>query len=312
MGTPELAAAALAALHGAGYGIPLVVTQPDRPHGRGNRIVYSPVKAYALEHGLSVFQPTSLRAADTIRQVQEVEPDVIVVAAYGRILPPALLEAAPLGCLNIHPSLLPAYRGPAPIQWTLLNGETESGVTIMQMDEGMDTGPILAVRRMAIPDGIDFGALYDDMAETGAALLLETLPLWADGRLPQTAQPEIGVSYAPQVAREDEIVDWSQSASRIRDQVRAFSPSPGASTAFGGHEIKILDARVLTEGEAGQQIGEPVPGRVAGRIRGQGPIVETGEGYLLITRVCPAGRKPMDAWAWMNGSRLENGQLLGA
>ena len=316
MGTPVLAAIALQSLYQAGYEAPLVVTQPDKPFGRGRRPAFSPVKAFAEEQGLAVYQPDSLRGPEVPDRIKEAAPDVIVVAAYGQFLPPAILEAAPLGCLNIHTSLLPAYRGAAPIRRALLNGETETGVSIMKLDEGMDTGPILIQERIAIPVDMDYGGLYAALSEAGARLITEALPLWAAGRLEPQNQGPVGVSYAPRLERRHEMINWELPAEVIRNQIRAFSPSPGASARIAGKEIKILEARIpaadeihaliwddgSAEGSRGQ------PGRIIGALRRGGPVVAAGEGFLILTQMQPSGKKPMDGHAWLNGSRLTPGQ----
>ena len=317
MGTPALAAEALASLYEAGYALPLVVTQPDKTAGRGHKAPLSPVKAFAESKGIPVYQPGSLKTGEAAIRIGAAEPDAIVVAAYGKILPLPLLESTPLGCLNVHASLLPAYRGAAPIQWALLHGDKETGVTIMKMDEGVDTGAIIRQERLRIPQGMNFGELYGALSALGARLLTEVLPLWAEGGLPPQKQPVEGATYAPLLTREHEKVDWARPAEAIRNQIRAFCPSPGASAYIGDKEIKILDARVLTEEEAAALAGKTgkaflfgAPGQIAGFARGQGPVAAAGEGYLLLTRVQPAGKKPMDGWSWLNGSRLAPGQAF--
>ncbi|MCL1848372.1 MAG: methionyl-tRNA formyltransferase [Clostridiales bacterium] len=318
MGTPELAAAALAGLYEAGYELPLVVTQPDRVSGRGRQAAFSPVKAYAYSKGLRVDQPDSLRTKDTIYRIREAEPEVIVVAAFGMLLPAPLLDMAPLGCLNIHTSLLPAYRGAAPIQWALLNGEGETGVTIMRMDEGLDTGPILMQEKLAIPEDMDYGELYNALSSLGARLLLDVLPQWAKGGIQARSQNDDGASYVAKLTRKHEIIDWSCSSDAIRNQIRAFSPSPGASTGIGGKEIKVLQATRISSEEQSRLCTEvqehgvqALPGQIAAILRRHGPVVATGDGFLLLTKVQPAGKKAMDAWSWLNGSRLSVGQAFG-
>ena len=314
MGTPSLAAAALSGLHRAGYELPLVVTQPDKPKGRGQKEAFSPVKAFAVENGLPFIQPANLKEEDALARIGGASPHAVVVAAYGKLLPPAVLCAAPLGCINIHASLLPAYRGAAPIQWALLDGAKETGVTIMKMDEGIDTGPVLLREVLPIPEDMDYGGLYEALSALGARLLLEALPLWAEGRLTPQAQPQEGASYAARLTRRDEIIDWTQPAGAIRNRIRAFCPAPGASTHIGDKEIKIMDARALTDEEAGGLLANPVlpapPGRILGMARGSGLVAAAGEGCLLVTQVKPAGKKTMDASSWINGVRLESGQCF--
>ncbi|MCL1804905.1 MAG: methionyl-tRNA formyltransferase [Clostridiales bacterium] len=308
MGTPELAATALKALYDAGHELPLVITQPDRPKGRGGKPAFSPVKAYAGDKGIPIFQPDGLKDPLTLKMVAEASPEVIVVAAYGRLLPAAMLEAAPLGCLNVHASLLPAYRGAAPIQQVLLDGGAETGVTIMKMDEGLDTGPILLSEKLPIPADMDFGGLYQALSDLGARLLLEALPLWAGGGLKPQAQPAEGASYVERLGRRHEIIDWTKPAEAIRNQIRAFSPSPGAAAVYDGKELKILAARFPTAEEtAALESGTGQAGEIVGLIRRAGPAVAAGEGYIVLTKVQPAGKKPMDGWSWLNGSRAEAG-----
>ena len=322
MGTPELAVGILSGLRDAGYALPLVITQPDKPMGRGKATGFSPVKAFALSEGLDVYQPENLRDKRVLARINEAKPDAIVVAAYGKKLPALILEAAPLGCLNAHASLLPAYRGAAPIQWALLDGATRTGVTIMKMDEGIDTGPILSQESLSIGRDMDYGALYSALTSLGTSLLLKTLPLWARGEIIPREQPPEGVSYARLIKREDEIIAWSRSAVDIANQIRAFSPKPGAAARVGGREVKILSAELYNESAdevpgSGSVSGEksdkpegeaPSPGTIVKISRGYGPVILTGKGYLLITRTRPAGKKPMDAWSWLNGSRLNVGQ----
>jgi methionyl-tRNA formyltransferase len=312
MGTPDLAAGALAALHQAGYDLPLVVTQPDKTGGRGQKQMDSPVKTFATCKGLNVYQPTSVKEYEAIQRIRDAGPDVIVVAAYGKILPAELLELAPLGCLNIHASLLPAYRGAAPIQWALLNGEKETGVTIMKLDEGVDTGPVLLQEKLTISDDMDFGGLYKTLTDMGARLLLEALPLWAEGSLKPRSQPMESASYATRLERRDEIADWSKPADMILNQIRAFSPAPGTQARFGEKDVKILSARKATEEDAKAQtsLNKLLPGQIVSVLKRQGPVVATGEGCLVITQMQPSGKKPMDGWSWVNGSRAQQGQMF--
>lgn len=311
MGTPEFAAETLRALSEAGYELPLVVTRPDRRAGRGNKLAFSAVKEVALELGLEVYQPARIREPEVLERLAAASPDVIVVAAYGRILPPEILELAPLGCLNIHGSLLPAYRGAAPIQRAILEGRKVTGITIMKMDAGMDTGDILSQKVFVVPDAMDCGQLFEALSKLGARALLETLPAWADGRLEACPQPEEGVSYAAKLTREDERIDWGRTAREIRCQIRAFSPAPGANTLLNEKEIKILSAELIRPAEVYLTIEAGAPealaGTVLGTIKGKGPVVAAGEGALLLTRLQPIGKKPMSGDAFVNGYRLTPG-----
>lgn len=319
MGTPELAAECLEGLAKAGYEIPLVVTQPDRPKGRGQKLAYSPVKEKALELGLEVFQPRRVREASAIDILRKAAPDVIVVAAFGQILPKEILDLPPYGCINVHASLLPAYRGAAPIQWALLNGEKETGITIMKMDEGLDTGPMLFKKKMEITETMTGGQLYKALSELGSSALLEALPLWAAGQLIPEPQPNGNVSYAARLERSHERIQWAWPASRIMNQIRAFQPEPGAFTCWQGKEVKILSAEVLsTAAEAEMTLRfkeampnlEQLPGSVIGILRKQGPVIQTGEGALLLTRLKPVGKQPVDGASFVNGYRVEAGALF--
>lgn len=319
MGTPELAAQCLDGLAKAGYELPLVVTQPDRPKGRGQKLAFSPVKEKAIELGLPVFQPRRVREAEAVEVLRQIAPDLIVVAAFGQILPKAILDIPPLGCINVHASLLPAYRGAAPIQWVLLNGEQETGITIMKMDEGLDTGPMLLQKKLRIPDTMTGGQLYDALSSLGSSALLEALPLWAEGRLEPVPQPAENVSYAVRLERNHEVLHWELPAPRLMNQIRAFQPEPGAFTYWQGKEIKILEAQILdpeTERLLVKQWMEKqperalVPGMVIGILRKKGIAIKTGQGALLVTCLKPVGKQPMDGGSFINGYRVETGDLF--
>ncbi|HCP15742.1 MAG TPA: methionyl-tRNA formyltransferase [Peptococcaceae bacterium] len=319
MGTPELAAHCLDGLAKAGYELPLVVTQPDRPKGRGQKLAFSPVKEKAMELGLPVFQPRRVREAEAVEFLRQIAPDVIVVAAFGQILPKAILDIPPLGCINVHASLLPAYRGAAPIQWVLLNGERETGITIMKMEEGLDTGPMLLQKKLRIPDTMTGGQLYDELSSLGRSALLEALPLWAEGRLEPIPQPAENVSYAVRLERNHEVIQWGLPATRLINQIRAFQPEPGAFTYWQGKEIKILEAQVLEPEEEAALIAQfhekrpeqaCVPGMVIGILRKKGLAIKTGQGALLVTCLKPVGKQPMDGGSFINGYRVETGDLF--
>ncbi len=319
MGTPELAAECLEGLAQAGYEIPFVVTQPDRPKGRGQKLAYSPVKEKALALGLEVFQPRRVREESAIETLRKAAPDVIVVAAFGQILPKTILDIPPLGCINVHASLLPAYRGAAPIQWVLMNGERETGITIMKMDEGLDTGPMLLKKRLEISETMTGGELYKALSELGRSALLEALPLWAEGRLTPIPQPDEGVSYAVRLDRSHERIQWDWPAARIMNQIRALQPEPCAFTSWQGKEVKIRSAEILpaaTEAELAARFEEALPnqerlpGRVIGILRKQGPVIQTGEGALLLTSLKPVGKQPVDGASFVNGYRVEAGALF--
>ena len=262
-GTPEFAAAALAAIHAAGYTVPLVLTQPDRPAGRGMKLTPSPVKQLALAHGLGVVQPQGLKlggkyaedAAAARAELEAAAPDVLVVAAYGLILPLWVLTLPRLGCLNIHASLLPRWRGAAPIHRAIEAGDAETGITIMQMDEGLDTGAMLSVGREPIRRGDTTGALHDRLAALGATMIVQALADAAAGRLTATPQPEAGVTYAHKIAKSEAAIDWTLPAAVIERRVRAFDPFPGASFDCIGETVKLWQAQLRPDVQA-------PPGRV--------------------------------------------------
>ncbi|HOM82773.1 MAG TPA: methionyl-tRNA formyltransferase [Armatimonadota bacterium] len=301
MGTPEFAVPALQALHGAGYEIALVISQPDRPRGRGRQANPTPVAATARELGLPLLQPAKVNDPEVVEQVQELAPDAIVVAAFGQILRKPLLQIPAIGCVNIHASLLPQYRGGSPVQHALLAGERVTGITIMLMDEGMDTGPILMQREVLISPEDTAGTLLDRLARVGADLLLEALPALAAGRLEPTPQDASRATYAPNLSREDARIDWSSSAEKIRNQVRAFSPKPGAWAEFRGKEVKIWRARVDSDAT------DASPGQIVA-IGPESIRVATGEGTLWLEEVQEAGKSRMGAGAFARGARLAPGE----
>jgi methionyl-tRNA formyltransferase len=296
MGTPEFAATALAALIAAGHEIVAVYSQPPRPAGRGQDLRKSPVQRLAEGHGLPVLTPVSLKDAATQADFAAHRADVAVVAAYGLLLPQAILDAPTLGCLNIHASLLPRWRGAAPIQRAILAGDAETGITIMQMAAGLDTGPMLASARLAIAPDMNAGQLHDALAELGARLVVETLP-----RLPQPAlpQPEEGVTYAAKISPAEARLDWSRSATMLERAVRAFAPQPGAWCELpGGERLKVLKAEI-------------VPGQAApGTILDDRLAIACGAGALRLTLVQKAGKKPMAAADFLRGAMLTKGTLL--
>ncbi len=264
-GTPEFARAALHRLHAAGFALPLVLTQPDRPAGRGMKLQPSPVKQFALEHGSAIAQPRSLRldgkyaedAAAAQAALREARPDVMVVAAYGLILPQWVLDLPRLGCLNIHASLLPRWRGAAPIHRAIEAGDAETGVTIMQMDAGLDTGAMLLTERIAIAAQATTGSLHDQLAALGARMIVEALELAACGGLHPMPQPQQGVTYAHKIEKAEAAIAWSQPAAAIERRIRAFDPFPGASATLRGETVKIWRAQAVPGG-AGQAPGTVV------------------------------------------------------
>ncbi len=280
-----------------------VVTQPDRPAGRGRPLTAPPVKRLAEAHGLPCLQPASLREPGWAERLAALAPEIGVVAAYGQILPPAILAVPPRGCVNLHASLLPRYRGAAPIQWAIIRGERETGLTTFVMDEGMDTGPILLQQRIAIGPEETAGELARRLAEQGARLLLETLEGLAAGRLAPVPQPPGPVVLAPRLRKEDGLVDWGRSAREIVDLIRGVNPWPGAQTHAPSGRLSLWRARALPgEGEPGVLVGGPDGGLAIG----------AGEGLVRPIEVQPENRRVMGWEAFLRGSRLAPGVRLGA
>jgi methionyl-tRNA formyltransferase len=295
MGSPQFAVPALQALM-SGYQVVGVVTQPDRPSGRGRQLHPPPVKVLAQAHGLPVLQPASLRSPEAIAELQALHPDVIVVAAFGQILRPAVLDLPPFGCLNIHASLLPRWRGAAPIAAAILAGDETAGITIMRMDPGLDTGPILRQRALPIAPDDTAESLGEKLARLGADLLLDTLPDWLAGRIEPQPQDDALVTLAPQLEKEQGHIDWSGPADAIARQVRAFHPWPGTFTPWQGAPLRILRASAEPSSVEGMLTGTVVA-------TPEGPAVATGRGWLRLIEVQPAGKRPMPASAFVRGAR---------
>lgn len=315
-GTPEFAAVALDALLRAGFEVPLVLTQPDRPAGRGMKLQASPVKQLAQRHGIAVVQPRSLRldgrypedAAETQAALQAAGADAMVVAAYGLILPLWVLTLPRLGCLNIHASLLPRWRGAAPIHRAIEAGDAVTGVTLMQMDEGLDTGDMLLAETVAIGADDTTGTLHDRLATLGGRLVVEALELAACGGLRPMPQPAEGVNYAHKIDKAEAGIDWAQPAEALARRVRAFNPFPGASTVWAGAGLKVWAAQALTADPAAT-VAEP--GTVLGA-DATGVRVQTGAGLLNLTELQRAGGKRLGAAEFLRGNDLSVGAHLGA
>jgi methionyl-tRNA formyltransferase len=300
-GTPEFAVPSLVALRAAGYALCAVYTQPDRPAGRGRRLRASPVKQHA--EGLLIRQPASLGDAVTHRELAELAPDLLVVVAYGLLLPAAVLQIPRLGCINVHASLLPRWRGAAPIQRALLAGDCETGVSIMQMDAGLDTGPVLGIATCPITPGMTGGELYDRLAVLGAQTLLKLLPELAAGRLTPQPQDATLATYAPKLHKTEAVLDWARPARVLERQVLAFNPWPVAQTRLGDQVLRIWRARALTAGTAA----------ILGSVLQEGPDgidVAAGEGVLRLTELQLPGRRPLSAADFIKAHSLL-GQILG-
>lgn len=301
-GTPDFAAVALRALIAAGHDIPLVLTQPDRPAGRGMKLRMSPVKELAMAHGLTVAQPDNLKTGDARQPILDSQADVMVVAAYGLLLPQAVLDMPRLGCVNIHASLLPRWRGAAPIHRAIEAGDTETGITLMQMDKGLDTGAML--RRTALPilDTDTTGSLHDRLAELGAREIVALLPDLEAGRVAATPQDATGATYAAKIGKEDTRLDWRLTARELDRRIRAFNPFPGAWCLLDEAPLKIWRARPVA--------GHGVPGQILDLDR-QGIRLACGEGALEIVEVQKAGGKRLPVEAFLSGHELRSGQVLG-
>jgi methionyl-tRNA formyltransferase len=301
-GTPAFAVSALEAVLARGFPVPLVLTQPDRASGRGLKLEPPPVKELAASRGLTVLQPATLRNDETLARLSAVALDVLVVAAYGLLLPRRVLEWPRHGCLNIHASLLPRWRGAAPIQRALLAGDAETGVTIMQMDAGLDTGPVLDAVRIPIAPRETGGSLHDKLAAAGARAIVAVLDRLArDGALAAHPQPSTGVTHAAKITAADALIDWRASATEIDRAVRAFDPAPGASTRCQEELVKIRAAAPVAEAVRPGEPGELL------RADAGGLVIACGEGALRVTELQPAGGRRMSAAAFLAGRRLAPG-----
>ncbi len=299
MGTPEFSVPILEQLIGSEHQVVAVYTQPDRPAGRGRTLTPSSVKTVALAHGLPVLQPASLKGTAEVAELDELKPDAIVVAAYGQLLPQPVLDIPAFGCLNVHPSLLPKYRGASPIAAAILNGDEETGVTIMLLDAGLDSGPVLAQRAIAIEPDDTTESLGGKLARLGAELLVQTLPRWFDRSLTPEPQDETSATYTKLVAKEEGEINWQLSAVELWRRVRAFYPWPGCYTRWRGKQLKLLEAVPVTGGEGLE------PGRVLSLSLEQEAVVgvATGAGILGLRRVQLEGKKAMEAADFLRGHR---------
>ena len=303
MGTPDFAVPCLEKLIEK-HNVIAVFSQPDKPVGRKQILTPPAVKKCANEHKIDVFQPNSLKDNDIIKQIEDMNADIIVVVAYGKILPKRVLEAAKYGCINVHASLLPKYRGAAPIHYVILNGETKSGVTIMQMDIGMDTGDMLAKAEVEITPEMTMGELHDSLKEIGGKLLLETVEKIKRGEITPVKQNDAEATYAHLLTRDMEAIDWNLPAAEIHNKIRAFNPAPGAFTNLpGGKKLKIWRAEVASG--SGSKAGEVT------EVLKNGFKVACGSGVLLVTEVQPESKKRMPAAVFCNGRGINKGDILG-
>lgn len=303
MGTPDFSAPILGMLVEEGYNVLAVVTQPDRPVGRKKILTPPPVKVEAVKHGLEVLQPEKLKGSKEEQRLAELQPDLIVTAAFGQLLPESILELPRLGCINVHASLLPAYRGGAPIHQAVMDGQTTTGVTIMYMVKKLDAGDIIAQVEVAIEDTDTTGILFEKLSVAGKDLLKQTLPSVIDGSNPRVPQEEALVTYAKNISREQERMDWTKSATQLWNQVRGLNPWPGAYTTFAGQNVKVWQAERVA-GKSGAEPGEIIH-------NDKEFVVQTGDGEALaITEIQPAGKKKLSIDEFLRG--IGSSYTLGA
>ncbi|MDO4452367.1 MAG: methionyl-tRNA formyltransferase [Lachnospiraceae bacterium] len=298
MGTPDFSVGTLEELIRAGHEVVLAVTQPDKPKGRGKEMQFTPVKEVALKHGIPVFQPKKIRDAESIEELRKYPADVMVVIAFGQIVPKEVLEMTPYGCINVHASLLPKYRGAAPIQWSIIDGESVTGVTTMQMDEGLDTGDMLLKTEVPISPKETGGSLHDKLAEAGAKLCVETLKALEEKTVVAEKQGETTTAYARMLDKKLGNIDWNNGAEEIERLIRGLNPWPSAYTMWEDKVMKIWEAEVV-EGEEKGETGTIV------KVEKDGFFVQTGKGLLKITQLQIPGKKRMDAGAFLRGYSIK-------
>ena len=303
MGTPDFSVGTLEALVEAGHEVCLVVTQPDKPKGRGKEMQYTPVKEAALKHGIEVYQPRRIREAECVEKLRQYNADIMVVIAFGQIIPKEILEMVPYGCVNVHASLLPKYRGAAPIQWSIIDGEAVTGVTTMQMDEGLDTGDMLLKAEVPITAEETGESLHDKLAKAGAALCVETLAKLQEGSIVPEKQGESPTAYAKMLDKKLGNIDWTKSAVEIERLVRGLNSWPSAYTYWNKKVVKIWKASVIDE-NSNEQVGTVV------KVEKDGFYVQTGNGLLKVLELQIPGKKRMDAGAFLRGYTIEPGEVF--
>ena len=303
MGTPDFSVGTLEALVEAGHEVCLVVTQPDKPKGRGKEMQYTPVKEAALKHGIEVYQPRRIREAECVEKLRQYNADIMVVVAFGQIIPKEILEMVPYGCVNVHASLLPKYRGAAPIQWSIIDGEAVTGVTTMQMDEGLDTGDMLLKTEVPITAEETGESLHDKLAKAGAALCVETLAKLQEGSIVPEKQGESPTAYAKMLDKKLGNIDWTKSAVEIERLVRGLNSWPSAYTYWNKKVVKIWKASVTDE-NSNEQVGTVV------KVEKDGFYVQTGNGLLKVLELQIPGKKRMDAGAFLRGYTIEPGEVF--
>lgn len=304
LGTPQFAAPTLRALIREGYEILSVVAQPDRPKGRGQKLTPPPVKILAQEHNLPVLQPKKLDE-DFLNVIVSLKPDLLVVVAFGQIIPGRVLSSARWGGINVHASLLPKYRGSAPIQWAIINNEEKTGLTIMCMDEGLDTGPILMQQEVEILEGETAGQLHDRLSSLTPELLIKTLQGLAKGAIKKKKQDDSLATYAPKLTKEQGLIDWSLPGDRVCGLIRGLDPWPGAITSYNGKMLKLFGCSLT-----GDMRTSSVPGRIKGSME-KGLEIETGKGSVVVGEIQSPGKKRLPAKEFLRGSELHLGSILG-
>ena len=304
MGTPDFAVGTLKAIIEAGHEVLLVVTQPDKPKGRSGALQYTPVKECALAHGIEVFQPTKIRLEENVEFLRKYEADIFVVAAFGQILPKSILDMPKYGCINVHASLLPKYRGAAPIQWAVINGDPVTGVTIQQMDIGVDTGDIILTKELAISEEETGGGLFDKLAVVGAEACIEALEQIANGTATRTPQNHAEATHVSMISKEFGNIDWDKSATEIERLIRGLNPWPSAYTKLDGKTFKIWKAKVVSAEN------EYATGCIIHVGKGQ-MEVQTGNGVLSLLEVQLEGKKRMEVDAFLRGYHVDEGTFLG-
>lgn len=303
MGTPDFAVGTLEEIIKAGHEVVLVVTQPDKPKGRGKNMQYPPVKDCALSHDIEVFQPQKIREPENIEYLRKFAPDIIIVAAFGQILPKSILDMPRFGCINVHASLLPKYRGAAPIQWAVINGDEVTGVTTMRMDEGLDTGNMIAKTTVRLAEDETGGSLFDRLAEEGAALCVKTMEMIENGTAEYTPQNSEEATHTSMISKELGYIDWNQPAVSIERLIRGLNPWPSAYTYLDGKTFKIWNAKVVESDNTCR------PGTIY-HIGKNDMYVQTGDKALALTEVQLQGKKRMDAGSFLRGYHIEEGQIF--
>ncbi len=307
MGTPDFAVGTLEAIIEAGHEVVLVVTQPDKPRGRSGALQFTPVKECALAHGIEVFQPVKIRLEENVEYLRKYEADIAVVAAFGQILPQSILDMPKYGCINVHASLLPKYRGAAPIQWAVINGDPVTGVTIQQMDIGVDTGDIVAIREVPISEEETGGGLFDKLAVVGAQLCVEAMEAIANGTATRTPQNHDEATHVSMISKEFGTIDWHKPAVEIERLIRGLNPWPSAYTKLGGKTFKIWKAKAVS---GNTESGEESTAGTILRVDKNVLEVQTGDGVLSLLEVQLEGKKRMEIGAFLRGCSVQEGTIL--